>query len=68
MRVFYGTRLSWLVKIFGWWRGWVPGLVARPLMAIAQYAGERRHSKIRKALLKADENMEDLLAFSGRHE
>jgi preprotein translocase subunit SecA len=68
MRVFYGTRLSWLVKVFGWWRGWVPGLVARPLMAIAQYAGERRHSKIRKALLKADENMEDLLAFSGRHE
>ncbi|MGJ8623429.1 MAG: translocase [Yoonia sp.] len=68
MRVFYGGGLGWISRLTGWGRGWVPGVIARPLMAIAQYAGERRHSKIRKALLKADENMEDLLAFSGRHE
>jgi len=68
VRVFFGTRLNRLIRVFSIWRGWVPGTLARPLVYLAQSAGERRHSRIRRDLLKADESMEDLLAFSGRGE
>jgi preprotein translocase subunit SecA len=41
---------------------------ARLLTAAAQWAAEARHRRLRRDLLKLDENLGDLLAFSGRGE
>lgn len=45
--------VSWLTKV---------------LVATAQRAAEARHSQLRRDLLKLDENLGDMLAFSGRGE
>ncbi len=68
MRVFYGRKLRLLTHLSNWGRGWVPALIARPLVNLAQWASEKRNSGIRKNLLKADDSLEELLAFSGRGE
>lgn len=70
IRLHFGTRLTPLSKLadLRWSRGRVPAVLARPLMALAQHAGERQHLAARKSLLKADDGLEDLLAFSGRTE
>ena len=68
VRVFYGRRLAWLVRMFSRGDGRVPGLVGRPLTWLAQFSAERRHGAVRRNLLRADEGLEDLLAFSGRGE
>jgi len=46
----------------------VPGWLATVLVAAAQRAAEARHRKLRRDLLKLDENLGDMLAFSGRGE
>ena len=61
-----------------WLRRWVgrfygPGAaispwLARVLAAVAQRAAEREHARLRRDLMKLDENLGDLLAFSGRGE
>ncbi|PWE51304.1 prepilin peptidase [Thioclava sp. NG1] len=66
LRVFYGTRLSSLIRTFSGGKGRVPWLIGAPVTRLAQRATEARHSGVRKALLRADDNLEDLLAFSGR--
>lgn len=68
MRVFYGRRLGPLIGATNWVRGRVPRIFAAPLMGLAQWSGERHHLAARKSLLKADDGLEDLLAFSGRTE
>ena len=72
IRLHFGGRLGPLSRFadlgLGWSRGRVPAVLARPLMALAQHAGERQHFAARKSLLKADDGLEDLLAFSGRTE
>jgi preprotein translocase subunit SecA len=42
--------------------------LAHMLAGCAQWAAEARHSRVRRDLLKLDENLGDLLAFSGRGE
>jgi preprotein translocase subunit SecA len=42
--------------------------VTKLLVAAAQRAAESRHSQLRRDLLKLDENLGDMLAFSGRGE
>lgn len=42
--------------------------LARVLAAAAQRAAEREHGRLRRDLMKLDENLGDLLAFSGRGE
>jgi preprotein translocase subunit SecA len=44
------------------------GLVARLLQRLAQRAAEARHARIRRRLLRLDEQVGRLLAFSGRPE
>jgi preprotein translocase subunit SecA len=66
MRLFYGKRLRWLQVICDWGRGRVPGFLARRLMRLAQRATERKHATLRRSLLRTDDALEDLLAFSGR--
>lgn len=68
MRVFYGDKRRFLQRLFGMGRGRVPGLIALRAMEIAQRATERKHSALRRNLLKSDDALEDLLAFSGRTE
>jgi preprotein translocase subunit SecA len=43
-------------------------LLARALSLLAQSLAERRHRRLRRDLLKLDENLSDMLAFSGRGE
>jgi preprotein translocase subunit SecA len=68
IRVFYGERLLFLQRFFGLRRGRVPTFIGHRLMRIAQKATERKNSSLRRNLLKTDDALEDLLAFSGRTE
>ena len=45
-----------------------PGALVKLLVAVAQTSAEKRHSRLRKDLLKLDDNLGDMLAFSGRGE
>jgi preprotein translocase subunit SecA len=46
----------------------LPLWLGRPIVGFAQSAAERHHSRIRRELLKLDDNLGDMLAFSGRTE
>jgi preprotein translocase subunit SecA len=45
-----------------------PSVLVKLLVAVAQTSAEKRHSRLRKDLLKLDDNLGDMLAFSGRGE
>jgi hypothetical protein len=45
----------------------VPGWLG-VLVTLAQKASEYRHGRARRDLLRVDENLSDMLAFSGRVE
>ena len=64
----YGARLNWLVKRLARGRADLPLALARGLFWLAQVTTEMRHSAIRRQLLRSDESLEDMLAFSGRAE
>ncbi|NOR31789.1 MAG: prepilin peptidase [Sulfitobacter sp.] len=68
LRVFYGSKLRPLIALTSWGRGWVPKFIARPAVNLAQWTSEKRNSRIRQNLLKADDSLDELLAFSGRGE
>ncbi len=46
----------------------IAGIPARILLRVAQGSAERRHGKVRRRLLRLDEQLGRLLAFSGRPE
>ena len=46
----------------------LPRWLGVPIIKMAQSAAERHHSKVRRDLLKLDDNQSDMLAFSGRAE
>jgi preprotein translocase subunit SecA len=46
----------------------LPQWLSRPVTWLAQFGAERHHSKIRRELLTMDDNLGDMLAFSGRAE
>jgi preprotein translocase subunit SecA len=62
---FYGNKL---LRIFSGRSKPLPGWIGRLLVALAQSAAERYHSRLRRELLKQDDNLSDMLAFSGRGE
>lgn len=64
----FGSRLEWLAARLDGGKGRIPRLIAGPLFWMAQAAAERRNAVIRKALLRHDDSLEDLLAFTGRTE
>ena len=64
----FGARVARLARTLAFWRGRVPGLIFRPLVRMAQLSAERRNASLRRALLRHDDSIEDLLAFSGRTE
>ena len=49
-------------------RGWSPAWLGRVLVAAAQWAAERHHARVRRELLRVDDHLSDLLAFTGRPE
>jgi preprotein translocase subunit SecA len=65
MRDFYG---KFLLRLFSGRQKPLPGWLGRPLVALAQASAERYHSRIRRELLKQDDSLNDMLAFSGRGE
>ena len=65
MREFYGKKL---LRLFTGRSKPLPGWIGRLLVALAQSAAERYHSRLRRELLKQDDNLNDMLAFSGRGE
>jgi preprotein translocase subunit SecA len=46
----------------------LPGWIGKLLVALAQISAERYHSRLRRDLLKQDDSLGDMLAFSGRSE
>ena len=46
----------------------LPGWVARLLVGTAQHTAERHHARTRRELLRIDDHLSDLLAFTGRPE
>jgi preprotein translocase subunit SecA len=46
----------------------LPRWLGAPLVGLAQRLAERRHARIRRELLRVDDHLSDLLAFTGRPE
>jgi len=63
----FGTRPQRLGRLAGK-SGRLPRWLAWPIFWAAQGAAERRNAQIRRSLLKYDDNLEDMLAFTGRSE
>jgi preprotein translocase subunit SecA len=65
----YGGRLArWLGLMTRRPRDGPVRLASRVVLRLAQRAAERLHSRMRRDLLKIDEHLESMLAFSGRGE
>ncbi|MDJ0834478.1 MAG: preprotein translocase subunit SecA [Gammaproteobacteria bacterium] len=62
---FYGSLLT---RLFKTWRGPLPGFIGSFLVKLAQLGSERHHSRLRRELLKQDDRLSDMLAFTGRGE
>jgi preprotein translocase subunit SecA len=60
--------VSWLRRYFPRVGVPLPGWLGVLLTNLAQHAAESHNSRIRKELLKVDEQLSDLLAFAGRGE
>jgi len=65
---FYG---DWLCRMLARWRSPerpLPGWLGAMIVTGAQSAAEQHHGRLRRDLLKLDDNLGDMLAFSGRGE
>jgi preprotein translocase subunit SecA len=61
----YAVRLGKRLQRDG---GSVPDWIGRALVAFAQRSAERQHARIRRELLRVDDQLSDMLAFTGRPE
>lgn len=70
MSVYIGKGLRWLTSLLlsipGF--GWIGRLIGKALFRRAQRAAERLHTRMRRDLLKMDEQLSETLAFAGRPE
>lgn len=64
----FGRRMLELVSRMNGGGSLVRPMLAKVLIALAQSSAERRHRGLRRDLLRVDENLGDMLAFSGRGE
>jgi preprotein translocase subunit SecA len=62
---FYGNGL---VRLFSSRKKSMPNWLGGLIVSVAQTGAERYHSRLRRELLKQDDNLGDMLAFSGRGE
>ena len=65
---FAGHIQRWLAIAAGRRVTLLTPLIGRFVVRRAQRAAERRHSRMRRDLLKVDERLESALAFAGRPE
>jgi preprotein translocase subunit SecA len=69
--IFHGFFLSharWLRSIFSQENKPLPVWLGQRIVGFAQGAAERHHGGIRRDLLRADDQLSDMLAFTGRSE
>ena len=69
--IFHGFFLSharWLRRIFSQENKPLPVWLGQKIVGFAQGAAERHHGGIRRDLLRADDQLSDMLAFTGRSE
>jgi preprotein translocase subunit SecA len=65
---FLGGHAARLAKRMRRQDGTIPGWLGRLVVTLAQRAAERHHASIRRQLLRTDDQLSDLLAFTGRSE
>ena len=58
---------SFILRFYGD-RETLPRWLVRVLRFVVQRKAERRHARVRKDMMRFDENLNDMLAFSGRAE
>ncbi len=68
VKEYFGDILTGLFNRWGKGGKPLPLWLCKPIVGFAQSAAERHHSRIRRELLKLDDNLGDMLAFSGRTE
>lgn len=62
---FFGKHAARLARLMPrWFFAWL----GRVLVAVAQGAAQRHHARVRRELLRVDDHLSDLLAFTGRPE
>jgi len=64
----FGDRLLRLARRLHPGTGPLPGALGGSLVAIAQRSAERQHARTRRTLLRVDDQLADMLAFTGRPE
>lgn len=65
MSEYYGKSL---VRLFSGRKKSLPIWLDKLFVGLAQASAERPNSRLRRELLKQDDNLNDMLAFSGRGE
>jgi len=68
VREYFKEQVLRLAKVFRRNAGPLPAWFGGVLVSIAQRAAERHHSGVRRELLRVDDQLSDLLAFTGRSE
>ncbi len=65
---FFQPHSGWLRRIFSQENKPLPVWLGQKIVGFAQGAAERHHGGIRRDLLRADDQLSDMLAFTGRSE
>jgi preprotein translocase subunit SecA len=65
---FFQRHAGWLRRIFRQENKPLPTWLGQAIVGFAQRAAERHHGGIRRDLLRADDQLSDMLAFTGRSE
>ncbi|MEP0202184.1 MAG: preprotein translocase subunit SecA [Halioglobus sp.] len=65
---YLGTTLVGLIKRINGGRRQVPQGISKTLRYFVQWRAELHHRRVRRELMKMDDNLGDILAFSGRSE
>jgi preprotein translocase subunit SecA len=64
----YGKYVDWAIRRWASRKKPLPLLLGSFLVWLAQQSAEHNHSRVRQDLMRLDDNLSDLLAFSGRAE
>jgi len=65
---FFKKHSSWLRRLFPQSGRPLPNWLGERLVDFAQHTAERHHASIRRELLRVDDQLSDMLAFTGRSE
>lgn len=65
---FWGRLIHWYIQRHSERSRVLPSWISAPLVRVAQLAAEKHNSRTRRDLLRLDDNLSDILAFTGRPE